>query len=83
MATVGQTLTSPEAEWRRYNDNDSRINKVGTWTPQNANSNLYNSDEPYTATLNDLTTQISVQTDTFRSVDKLFKNFEIKVYKPR
>lgn len=31
MATIGQTLTSPEAGWRRYDDTDSRIKYNGTW----------------------------------------------------
>lgn len=33
MATIGQQLLTPEAGWKRYDDRDTNISYVGTWTP--------------------------------------------------
>lgn len=40
MATVGQTLTAPEAGWKRYDDNDLNISYTTAWKTVN-NSSCY------------------------------------------
>jgi hypothetical protein len=52
MATVGQPLTKPEEGWRRYDDTDSNITYVGTWTTE-AYSPLWNGKIHKNATAGD------------------------------
>lgn len=41
MANIGQQLTSPETGWRRYDDTDSRIIYIGSWTDVSSSSTNY------------------------------------------
>lgn len=38
MATIGQTLTAPEAGWRRYDNKDSRIIYDVSWAPESTSN---------------------------------------------
>jgi hypothetical protein len=53
MATIGQQLTVPETGWRRYDDNDSKINYIGTWAVSGTNSAFYGNTNKYSSTKGD------------------------------
>jgi hypothetical protein len=54
MAIIGNALTAPEAGWRRYSDDDSRIKYNGTgWVRWTSDINYSNSLYHYSNILND------------------------------
>lgn len=46
MATIGSALTAPETGWERYDETDSNISYIGTWSNL-AVANLYNGNSKY------------------------------------
>lgn len=50
MAAIGQQLTVPESGWKRFDDTDTLISKIGTWTTYtfgSNNSNYHNNTQMY------------------------------------
>jgi hypothetical protein len=54
MATVGQSLATPETGWVRYDNEDANIKYVGKWIQQGGNASFWDSTVKYTTTAGDL-----------------------------
>lgn len=59
MATVGQALTAPETGWRRYDDTDSKILRIGSAFGTNSDTGNYNGNSSWIRGDSPLTTKFS------------------------
>lgn len=72
MATVGQTLTAPEAGWRRYDDTNSLIKLKGNWNRYSGTASYYNSTHSTTGSNLDSFVEFSFKGTALRLIGILY-----------